>query len=218
MEPQSERLKREAEGMRWQLSETLDELRGRMTPGRVVDQVIDYTRDGPVGKFLRNLGREVREKPMPLVLIGIGIAWLMLSSSRTSRSVIASAAGAVVRKAEDIGTTASAAVGRTSDWGQQTAARLVDRASNVASAVGNQTAELADRARSVTDGFAGRARSASAAAVVTFEKAKPPLAGARKEGDGSEDSQDPINSGRPVVSAATFDEDSWAVEPAHDRP
>jgi hypothetical protein len=94
----------------------------------------------------------------------------------------------------------------------------VDRASNVASAVGNQTAELADRARSVTDGFAGRARSASAAAVVTFEKAKPPLAGARKEGDGSEDSQDPINSGRPVVSAATFDEDSWAVEPAHDRP
>src|SRR2546425_12690324 len=56
---------------------TLEELRDRMTPGRVVDQVVDYTRDSPAAEFLRNLGREVRVNPMPLVLIGIGIAWLM---------------------------------------------------------------------------------------------------------------------------------------------
>ena len=55
MESQSARLEREAEETLWQLSGTLDELRGRMTPGRVVDQVLAYTRGSPAGEFLRNL-------------------------------------------------------------------------------------------------------------------------------------------------------------------
>jgi hypothetical protein len=217
MEPQSEQLRREAEEARWQLSETLEELRGRMTPGRVVDQVIDYTRDSPVGDFLHNLGREVRENPMPLILIGIGIGWLMVASSRTSRAAIAGATDTVARRAEHISMTASTAVGRTSEWCQQTATRLADRASNVASAIGNQTASLADRARSVTDGLTEKARSTSAVAVVTLEKAKGPLAGARKEGDGSEVGQDLANSGRAVVSGAAFDEDAPTEEPARER-
>ena len=56
MEAQSARLEREAEEACGQLSATLEELRCRMTPGRVVDQVIDYTRDSPAADFLRNLG------------------------------------------------------------------------------------------------------------------------------------------------------------------
>ena len=51
MESQSARLEREAEETLWQLSETLGELRGRMTPGRVVDQVLDYTRGSPAAEF-----------------------------------------------------------------------------------------------------------------------------------------------------------------------
>ena len=58
MDSQSARLEREAEDTLWQLSATLDELRGRMTPGRVVDQVVDYTRGSPVAEF------DVR-KPQP---------------------------------------------------------------------------------------------------------------------------------------------------------
>jgi Protein of unknown function (DUF3618) len=46
MESQSEQFEREAEETRWQLAGTFEELRDRMTPGRVVDQVVDYTRDG----------------------------------------------------------------------------------------------------------------------------------------------------------------------------
>src|SRR5215472_2715239 len=95
MESQSARLEREAEETLWQLSGTLEELRGRMTPGRVVDQVIDHTRGSPASEFLSNLGRDVRENPMPLVVVGIGILWLLLATNRTSRAVIASAAGSV---------------------------------------------------------------------------------------------------------------------------
>ena len=86
MESQSARLEREAEETLWQLSGTLEELRARMTPGRVVDQVIDYTRDSPAADFLRNIGQEVRQNPMPLVLVGICILWLLLASNRTSRA------------------------------------------------------------------------------------------------------------------------------------
>jgi gas vesicle protein len=172
MESQSEQFEREAEETRWQLAGTIEELRDRMTPGRVVDQVVDYTRDGPAAELLRNLGREVRENPMPLVLIGIGIAWLMLASSRTSRAAIASAADCVARTANDIGTATSAAVNRTSEWGQQTATGLSDRASN---AVSNKAAEVADRASELSDGVVEKARAASAMARAALERAKEPF-------------------------------------------
>jgi hypothetical protein len=150
MESQSARLEREAEEARWQLSGTLEELRDRMTPGAVVDQVIDYTRDNPGAEFLRKLGRELHENPMPVVLIGIGIVWLLVASSWTSRAAFAGAADTVVRKAGDIRTSMSAVRSRTGELGQQTAARVADRVSDVASAVDNTTAELIDRAHDVT--------------------------------------------------------------------
>ena len=202
MESQSEQLEREAEETRSQLSGTLEELRGRMTPGRVVDQLIDYTRDDPAAEFLRNLGREVRENPMPLVLIGIGIAWLMVASSRTSRAAIASAADTVAKKAEDISSATSAATSRTSDWGQRTAGRVADRASDVASTVGNKTAEFAGRARSVTDGLVEKARAA-------FEKAKPPLTAAPQGSERSISGEG--------LSETTQREDACAVGAAHEH-
>jgi Protein of unknown function (DUF3618) len=209
MESQSEQFEREAEETRSQLSGTLEELRGRMTPGRVVDQLLDYTRNSPGGEFVRNLGREVRENPMPLVLIGIGIAWLMLASSRTSRAAIASAADSVTRAANDIGAATSAAVNTTSEWGQQTAARISNRASSATTTVSNRTAELAARAREMTDGLADKARAVSAAAGAAFEKAKPPLTGVPETARSSE---------RPFstdLDRATVSEDACA-EAAHE--
>jgi hypothetical protein len=200
MESQSARLEREAEDTLWQLSGTLDELRGRMTPGRVVDQVIDYTRGSPAGEFFRNLGREVRENPMPLVVAGIGILWLLLATNRTSRAVIATAADQVTAKAEDIGAATSAAVTRTSEWGQQMAARLTDRTSDVAAAVGNTASELTDLAGKAAGGVADKARSASAVVVTSFERAKRSITGESAEED--------ID--RP--SSVTYQEDAYADE------
>ena len=104
MANQSEKLEREAGRTRAQLSETLEELRARMTPGQVIDQLIDHAREGPAAEFGRNLAREVRENPLPLVLIGIGVAWLIAASSRSSRALIASAADPVTRRAAEIST------------------------------------------------------------------------------------------------------------------
>jgi hypothetical protein len=210
MESQSARLEREVEQTRWQLSGTLEELRGRMTPGRVVDQVIDYTRDSPAGDFFSNLGREVRENPLPLVVIGVGIAWLLLASNRTSRAAIAAAADNLASKAEDIGTATGAFVSRTTEWGQQTAARVADRATDVAGTVGDKTAVLAERACDAADSLADKARSASAAAIATFERAKRPFTGA------SEDSGMPARTGS-EMNRTSHKEDASAVEPAYER-
>jgi len=205
MESQSARLEREAEVTLWQLSGTLDELRGRMTPGRVVDQVLDYTRGSPAAEFLHSLGREVRENPMPLVVVGIGILWLVLATNRTTRAAIASAADRLADTAEDIGVATSAAVSRTSEWSQQTAARLTDRASDVASTVGNTAADLTDRARNAAGGLADKARSASTGVVTTFERAKRSICGESKG------TVAPVDTDRPA-SGVAYQEETCADE------
>ena len=212
MESQSEQLEREAEVTRWRLSQTLEELRGRMTPGQAVDQLLDYTRNGPAHEFLRNLGREVRENPMPLVLIGIGIAWLMIASSRTSRAAIANAADSVARKATDIGNATSAAASRATEWGQQRAGRLSDRASNVATIVTSRTDNVSDRAREVSGQLADKAPT-SAAAVAVLVKAERPPTGSPEPSAGSE---------RPTgvtvidIGKAAAREEARAAEAAHE--
>src|SRR5688572_12679020 len=81
----SEQLERDAAQTRAHLAETLDELRSRLTPGQVVDQLIDYAREPPVANYLRSLTREIQANPLPLLLIGIGIAWMVIGSNRRSQ-------------------------------------------------------------------------------------------------------------------------------------
>jgi len=80
----TEQLERETEQTRARLTETLEELRS-MTPGRVVDEVLDYAKTGG-GDFLRNvgskLGHQVAENPLPAALIGAGVIWLMMSDGK----------------------------------------------------------------------------------------------------------------------------------------
>ena len=207
MQSQSEQFEREAEETRWQLTGTLEELRGRLTPGRVLDQVIDYSRNEAVREFLSNLRREVRENPIPLVLIGTGIAWLMLASSRTSRAAISSASDAVARTANEIGAATTA-----SEWGQQTAARISEHASNAAMTVSNRAAELATRKRDVTDSLTDKARAASAAAGAAFEKAKRPVA------SGPETTQNSERRATTQPRKAPSTKDPCAVEAGHEPP
>jgi hypothetical protein len=86
MKTQSDRLEHQARQMRAEMSVTMEELRARMTPGRVIDHLADFAREGPPAEFTRNLGREIIANPLPLTLIAIGIAWLMIGSSRSSRA------------------------------------------------------------------------------------------------------------------------------------
>jgi len=78
----SAQLERQSELQRAQLMETLDELRSRMTPGQVVDQLTDYVQEGTGGTFFRNFRTQCMANPVPTTLIGAGLAWFMFSSWR----------------------------------------------------------------------------------------------------------------------------------------
>src|SRR5258706_3265740 len=80
----SEQLERETEKARARISETLDELRAQMTPGHVVDRLVDYATDTSGGMFFRNLRQQAVDNPVPVALVGVGLAWLALSRRRAS--------------------------------------------------------------------------------------------------------------------------------------
>jgi hypothetical protein len=112
MGTQSEQLERKAHQARARLTETLEELRAGMTPGQVVDQLAEYAREGPGTEFFRNLVREIRGNPLPLALIGAGVAWLIIASSQSSR---ARAKHSTVREVGEISTGTSAEVTASSE-------------------------------------------------------------------------------------------------------
>lgn len=102
MAPRPEELEAAADQTRARITLLLDELRQRVTPGQVLDQAIEYSRHGPPAEFVRNLGREVRENPLPLVLIGAGIAWLAIAANRSVRAARQAAAENGEALADDV--------------------------------------------------------------------------------------------------------------------
>jgi len=73
----SEQLERQTEESRAEVEMTIDELRARLTPGQLIDEVLSYTSDGG-RQFTSNLGRQVTSNPMPVLLIGAGLAWFLM--------------------------------------------------------------------------------------------------------------------------------------------
>ena len=78
----SAEIEREVEDTRARLTGTLEQLRDRATPGQLFEQALDYAKQSGGTDFARNLAASVRDNPLPLLLIGAGIGWLMLSERR----------------------------------------------------------------------------------------------------------------------------------------
>jgi len=76
-----EQLEREADSARSAIEGTLAELEQRLSPGEMLDRVTDMVkRNG--GEFGENLLAQVRNNPLPTIIAGIGVAWLMAASKR----------------------------------------------------------------------------------------------------------------------------------------
>ncbi|ONG46624.1 hypothetical protein BKE38_25065 [Pseudoroseomonas deserti] len=69
----------EVERSRERLGATIETLRSSLSPGQLVDQAMDYARGSGGADFARNLGGALRDNPLPVMLIGAGIGWLLLS-------------------------------------------------------------------------------------------------------------------------------------------
>jgi gas vesicle protein len=154
----STQLERETEQTRSQLADTLEELRARITPGQVMDQVVDYARDSGAGDFFRNLARDVTNNPVPVTLIGAGIAWLMFSNQRQRSGGLG-----LQDKAGELGTRArsyvSEAVARTraaTETAKDAASQMADRARDYVSDTMSVGQDAAQRAGSTVSELASR--------------------------------------------------------------
>lgn len=76
------RIESDLEHTRARLDATLDALQQKFSPGQMVDETMAWFKESGGGEFGRNLGRNVRDNPIPVALIGIGLGWLMLGGGR----------------------------------------------------------------------------------------------------------------------------------------
>ena len=75
-----EKLEQEVNQTRARIGERLETLSNRLSPGELLDQVLGLAREHG-GEFTRNLGSQIKNNPVPLVITGVGMSWLMLASN-----------------------------------------------------------------------------------------------------------------------------------------
>jgi hypothetical protein len=74
-------LERDAERVRAQIADTAEHLKEKMSPGQLMDEVVNYFKDnGDSSQLIGNLKHQVRDNPLALALVGSGLAWLMMGS------------------------------------------------------------------------------------------------------------------------------------------
>lgn len=88
-------LEREANAVREQVADTAEKLRDKMSPGQMLDEFADYFRNSDGSLALDNLKTQVRDNPLPLALVGAGLAWLFLGGGPTTKDLKETASGFV---------------------------------------------------------------------------------------------------------------------------
>ena len=71
-------LEREADIARAKVTDTADSIRHKMTPGQLIDEFTGAFAGGDVSSMLGNLRSQIRDNPLPITMVGAGLAWLML--------------------------------------------------------------------------------------------------------------------------------------------
>jgi hypothetical protein len=163
-------IERDLEDTRQRIDITLSELIERMSPGELLDQALGYLRRGTEapGRFAANLGHAVQDNPLPIALIGIGVAWLAVGEKLPARrwqtealagqegeSLKDKVGGAVESAQEKV-----AAVGDRMRHAGERATEATHRIGERAAAAGSQLKQMVDE-RPLFLGLAGLAIGAA---------------------------------------------------------
>lgn len=174
------RLEREAENHRARVDTSLEELKERLSVGRIVDEVWEMVQGGQGADAVRNFGRQVRDNPLAIGLIGAGVAWLMMGDGmrggRRDRHDDWYQDSTVDRWRESLASAPSdrgtGPVGAKQDSGpgiaesaQAAAGKTAESVTDAANKVGESTARTADHLRAtVSDAAKGAGAGISDAA------------------------------------------------------
>jgi ElaB/YqjD/DUF883 family membrane-anchored ribosome-binding protein len=201
MAARSEQLRQEAEQNRAQLVATLEELRDRITPGEVVDQLIDYAGRSGGSEFFRNLGRQAVNNPLPVVLMGAGIGWLILSGARRAPPFARTGGpdAAAGNTLDRWGTAATETAGELRDTAANVISRSVQGVRSAAADLAGETSgwighnrgpdpsDAGDEAASSTTAPQAMAKPASDRAAAAYDRAQAMTRSAAQAGRGLAD-------------------------------
>ena len=70
-------LEREVDAQRHRVESTIDEIKDRLSPGQLIDEMLSYTKHGGA-HFASSLGQTLSANPVPAALLGVSLAWLMM--------------------------------------------------------------------------------------------------------------------------------------------
>jgi hypothetical protein len=143
-------LEQEAEALRSQVADTAESLRAKLTPGQIIDELTSVFRGAGGAETLSNLKLQVQGNPLPIVLVGTGLAWLMLGKAPSSDE-------------QEAERNQSYLYG---DW-RDTPGQAGDGNADVAEAGADFVASISDTASSVAAGAADMASSAGEAVTST---------------------------------------------------
>lgn len=83
-DPSSKDAQQDVQEARQRVDRTLSEIEEHFAPGQLFERAVDYMREHSegIGQFGRNMGRTLRDHPVPVVLVGAGLAALAVSALR----------------------------------------------------------------------------------------------------------------------------------------
>jgi len=76
-------LEQEVDQTRGRIEETLEQLRTRLRPGSLVEDALGFASENGGDELVRSLGQQVSANPLPVALMGVGLAWLVISQNRS---------------------------------------------------------------------------------------------------------------------------------------
>lgn len=151
----------EAESARARLEQSLAELRTSISPGNIFDETLNYARNNGGTEFARNLGRQARDNPLPVALIGAGIAWLIMTrKTGDDRDIEQRYRAASGQFGEEVSETSGSAFAReASDLAGQAGSAFESARDRAASAFDSVTDTASRATRRMSDTASGTADS-----------------------------------------------------------
>jgi ElaB/YqjD/DUF883 family membrane-anchored ribosome-binding protein len=78
MTNETDKIEQDINRSRSALNDTIEALGGKLSPGQIVDEALGLAQ-GQLGQFTANLGKQVRDNPLPLLLIGAGVGLMVMN-------------------------------------------------------------------------------------------------------------------------------------------
>ena len=152
-------IERDVEQTRESLDRTVEALKGKMSPGQLIDEAMAAFGDGG-GQLFANLGSQVRDNPLPVALIGAGVAWLMMGQkSHVATEPKSFAAGSTPDPSYAAGRAGAGSGGLLHKVGAA-ASHLTEAAKDSASKAGDALSSAQDTISSTASDIAAAAKAA----------------------------------------------------------